>query len=208
MDIVLAKNGICTLIDVVIIDPMQTDLFPWFYATQRFATFDAIQAKERSYHDRHSTDQFLLLAIEIFGCLYKQVDVFLHEYVNAIWSLKAPKGLLLSILVTFLHQKIALQRMQASSILSWAVVIGLATSWLSPLQDTPPITIAGLLQVVDFWHGKIKLTYSKWSILTWRKFWNLVWTHLTSCKILYTFSKSKVYLFCTIFKFKLYSLKK
>jgi hypothetical protein len=66
----------------------------------------------------------------MFGCLHKQVDVFLHDYTNAIWNLKASKGPLFSILVTFLHKKISitLQRMQISSILSWAVVIGLATS--------------------------------------------------------------------------------
>jgi hypothetical protein len=40
--------------------------------------------------------------------------------------------------------------MQASSILNQAVAIGLATSRLPPLQDTPPITIADLLQVVGF----------------------------------------------------------
>ncbi len=113
IDIVLAKDGICTLVDVVIVDPMQTNLFPWFYATQRFATFDVIQIKERNYHDRHPTNQFLPLAIEIFGCLYKQVDVFLHDCANTIWNLKTPKGPLL-------HQKISitLPRMQASSILS------------------------------------------------------------------------------------------
>jgi hypothetical protein len=47
---------------------------------------------------------------------------------------------------------ITLQKMQTSSILSWVVVVGLATSWLSPLQDTPPITTVNLLQVVGFWH--------------------------------------------------------
>jgi hypothetical protein len=46
------------------------------FATQRFVTFDAIQAKEKSYHDQHPTDQFLILAIEVFGCLHKQAYVF------------------------------------------------------------------------------------------------------------------------------------
>jgi hypothetical protein len=78
--------------------------------------------------------------------------VCLHDYGNAIWSLKGPKSPHLSTLVIFLHQKISitLQRMQLSSILSWAVVVGLAISQLPPLQNTPPITIANLLQVVDF----------------------------------------------------------
>jgi len=64
VDIIFIKDGICILVDIVIIDPMQTNLFLWSYATQRFATFDAIQTKEMSYHDRHPTDKFLPLAIE------------------------------------------------------------------------------------------------------------------------------------------------
>jgi hypothetical protein len=42
--------------------------------------------------------------------------------------------------------------MQVSSILSRAVVVGLATSRLPPLQNTPPITTADLLQTIGFWH--------------------------------------------------------
>jgi len=42
--------------------------------------------------------------------------------------------------------------MQASFILSQAIAIDLATSWLPPLQNTPPITMADLLQAIDFWH--------------------------------------------------------
>jgi hypothetical protein len=78
--------------------------------------------------------------------------MFLHDYANAIWSLKGIEGPHLSTLVTLFCQKvlIALQRMQASSILSRAIAIGLATSRLPPLQDTPPITMADLLQAVDF----------------------------------------------------------
>jgi hypothetical protein len=78
--------------------------------------------------------------------------MFLHECANAIWSLKGIEGPHLSSLVTFLRQKVSitLQRMQMSSILSQAIVVGLATSRLPPLQDTPPITTVDLLQVVDF----------------------------------------------------------
>jgi hypothetical protein len=55
-------------------------------------------------------------------------------------------------LVTFLWQKISitLQRLQASSILSWKVAIGLTISRLPPLQDTSPISTTNLLQVVGF----------------------------------------------------------
>jgi hypothetical protein len=49
---------------------------------------------------------------------------------NAIWSLKGIKGSHPFTLVTFFRQKVSitLQRIQASSILSQAIVIGLVTS--------------------------------------------------------------------------------
>ncbi len=88
-----------------------------------FFAFDAIQVKERSYRNRHPTNQFLPLACEVFGCLHKHANVFLHDCANAIWSLKGPKGLHLSTLVIFFRQKVSitLERMQASSILSRAI---------------------------------------------------------------------------------------
>jgi hypothetical protein len=42
--------------------------------------------------------------------------------------------------------------MQVSFILNRAITIGLTTSKPPPNQDTPPITMADLLQAVDFWH--------------------------------------------------------
>jgi len=33
------------------------------------------------------------LTIEIFECLHKQIDVFLHNYANVIWSLKGLEAL-------------------------------------------------------------------------------------------------------------------
>jgi hypothetical protein len=81
---VFTKDGIRTLADVVIADPMQLDLFPRSCATQGFVALDAAQAKEWSYHNQHPTDQFLPLAIVVFHCLHKHVDVFLHDCANAI----------------------------------------------------------------------------------------------------------------------------
>jgi hypothetical protein len=82
-----------------------------------------------------TTNTPLFITIKIFGCLYKHVNVFLHNYVNAIWSLKGLEGPHLSILVTFFLQKVSitLQRMQTSSILSQMVTIGLTTFQLPPL---------------------------------------------------------------------------
>jgi len=51
IDIVFTKDGICTLVDVVIVDLMQADLLRWFCTTQRFITFDVTQAKKKNYHN-------------------------------------------------------------------------------------------------------------------------------------------------------------
>jgi hypothetical protein len=59
IDIVLTKNGIHTLADVISADPMQVDLFPQSCATLGFVTSDAAQTKERSYCNQHPNDQFL-----------------------------------------------------------------------------------------------------------------------------------------------------
>jgi hypothetical protein len=51
VNIVLTKYIICTLADVVITNPMRIDLFPQSCATQRFATSNVVQTKERSYRN-------------------------------------------------------------------------------------------------------------------------------------------------------------
>jgi hypothetical protein len=86
---VFTKDGICILTDVVIVDPMCANIFFQSFTTQRFVAFDVIQTKERNYYDQQPTDRFLSLAIEVFGCLRKQANVFLHKCANAIWSLKS-----------------------------------------------------------------------------------------------------------------------
>jgi len=70
------------------------------------AASNTTQAKEKNYCNQHPTNQFFPLAIEVFGCLHKHANVFLHDYANAIWSLKALKGLHLFTLVIFHCQKV------------------------------------------------------------------------------------------------------
>ncbi len=101
VNIVLTKDEFLTLVDVVITNPMNVNLFPWSCTTQKFVTLDVASAKERNYCDLHPINQFLLLAIQVFKCLHKQANVFLHNYANVIWSFKRPKGLLLFILIFF-----------------------------------------------------------------------------------------------------------
>jgi hypothetical protein len=51
IDIVLTRDGIHILTDVVITNPMCVDIFSRFCTTYRFATSNATQAKERNYYD-------------------------------------------------------------------------------------------------------------------------------------------------------------
>jgi len=140
VDIVFTKDEICTLVDVVITNPTRANLLHQSYATWGFTTFKVTQAKKRNYCDWHPSNQFFPLAIEVFGCLDKQVDVFLHDCANAMWNFKGLKGPLIYVLVTFLCQKISitLQRMQTSSILSRVIAIGVTTSQHPPLQNAFP----------------------------------------------------------------------
>jgi hypothetical protein len=84
------------------------DLRPQSCIIKGLTTFIVTRAKERGYHNQHPTDQFLPSAIEVFGCLHKHVNVFLHDCANAIWSFKGPKGLLFFVLVTFFIKKFQL----------------------------------------------------------------------------------------------------
>jgi len=114
-NIIFTKDGVRTLVNLITIKPTQVNILVRSYSTEGFIASKAIHTKERSYHDQHPT-----LAIEVFGYLHKQANVFLHDCVNVVWSLKGPKHPPLSILVTYFYQKIAitLQNMQASSISS------------------------------------------------------------------------------------------
>ncbi len=80
----LTKNGICTLTNIVIADPMWADLLPQSCPTPGFVSSDVVQAMKRSYYNRHPINQILPLTIEIFGCLHKHADVFLYNCANAI----------------------------------------------------------------------------------------------------------------------------
>jgi hypothetical protein len=147
VNIVLTKDDIHTLVDIIIVSLMWAYLLPWFCATQELDAFNVASAKERSYHDWHPINQFFPLAIEVLGYLHKQANVFLHDCANAIWSLNGLNSLHLFILFIFFHKTISitLQRTQTTSILSWVVTVGLIISQLPPFQNTPPITTAKLL---------------------------------------------------------------
>jgi hypothetical protein len=76
VNIVLTKDGICTLAHIVIVDPTRMDLLPWSCAIQGFVASNAIQVKKRHFYNQHPTNQFLPLTIEVFGYLDKMSMCF------------------------------------------------------------------------------------------------------------------------------------
>jgi len=56
VNIVLTKDGICTLANVIIANPMRTNWLPRSCATQGFVASNAAQVKEKSYRNWHPTD--------------------------------------------------------------------------------------------------------------------------------------------------------
>jgi hypothetical protein len=55
----LTKDDICTLINIIITNPMQADLLPRSCITQGIDASDTAQTKKKSYYDQHPIDQFL-----------------------------------------------------------------------------------------------------------------------------------------------------
>ncbi len=47
----LTKDDICTQVDIIIVDPTQSDLVFQSYTIQGFVASDVFQVKERSYCD-------------------------------------------------------------------------------------------------------------------------------------------------------------
>ncbi len=107
--------------------------------------------------------------------------MFLHDCANVIWNLKGPKGFHLSTLITFLCQKISitLQRMQASSILSRTIVVGLVTFSLPLLQNTSHHQGQS---IASCWFLTYKYGWPTIGDRLWtRKFSHLLLTNLMSC---------------------------
>jgi len=78
----LSTDGIHTLVNMVIDDLTRGDLVSQVVPSRRVIMMMITQAKEGLYHDWHSTNTFLPLAIEIFECIHQQANKFLHQCVN------------------------------------------------------------------------------------------------------------------------------
>jgi hypothetical protein len=102
----LIVDGICTLVDVIIVDPTHANHVSQAISFRGVAMTIVAHAKVVSYYDQRPEDDFVLLAIEIFRCLHQQVDNFLHRCANISWLVKDKKGPPLSILRSIYKQKV------------------------------------------------------------------------------------------------------
>jgi hypothetical protein len=108
--------------------------------------------------------------------------MFLHDCANAMWSLKGPKGLHLSTLVTFLCQifLITLQKMHLSSILSQMRTKGLVTSQLPPLQDTSHHHGQSIAshRFLTYKYGRLTRGGRLWTWRNFQRYFQSNWCHV------------------------------
>jgi hypothetical protein len=87
--------------DVIIIDPTQANLVSQVVFFHGVIATMVTQVKEGPYHDCYLANVFLLLAIEVFGCLHLQLDNIFHQCANMAWTTKGTKGPHLLVLHSF-----------------------------------------------------------------------------------------------------------
>jgi hypothetical protein len=93
IDIILSKDGVPTIANIIIANLSSVDLLPWTTLTLRFTTSKVVHIKERTYKERVATkNKFMPLGIEVFGCLHKQVDTFLQVSSFNTWRMKGSQG--------------------------------------------------------------------------------------------------------------------
>jgi hypothetical protein len=97
VDIVFTIYGIRIFANIII----SVCFVSWATSFWGVAMTIATWAKVVSYHDRYLEDDFILLAIKIFGCLHQQVNDFFHQCVNIAWLEKGFGGPSLLILNSF-----------------------------------------------------------------------------------------------------------
>jgi hypothetical protein len=60
--------GVCTLVDVVIVNLIQVDLVSRVAILKRVVVMIVTQTQDKLYIDQHARDIFLPFFVEVFGC--------------------------------------------------------------------------------------------------------------------------------------------
>lgn len=126
---VLFKDEVWTFVYFVITNPTHGNFLAQVSSTQEFCSITSnINKKMKSLRSPRVGNQFLLLAKAVFYCLHKEANDSLQDwannvYANTMWHLEGP---------SFQSSRPTLnkgfQKLQASTILSWTIVMGLPTS--------------------------------------------------------------------------------
>jgi hypothetical protein len=75
---VLSIDGVHTLVDVVIINPIEVDLVLQIVFSRGVVMTITTQMKDGFYCNQFLTYMFFPLVIKVFRSLHQQVDEFLH----------------------------------------------------------------------------------------------------------------------------------
>jgi hypothetical protein len=143
MDIVVTWDGVCTLVDVFIINSTLVDLvfiinptlvdlvLQVVFYQGTFVTI-TLQATIKLYCNRHLGDVFLSLVIEIFGCLHEHVENFFHRCANMAWSIKGFGGeaLIFQYYVHFISREFSWCFKKFKPLLFWSKLLLLGRSIL------------------------------------------------------------------------------
>lgn len=132
------KWGARTLVDKSFVEDILVRKFSWM------GIMNNTQIKTKTKLSKFPIKISILpLSNEVFDYLHKQVDVFLQVCINNVWQMKSLEHSPLSILTTYFKQKIwiMLQKLQPSTILSWALLMRSTTSQFPLLTNPLPITI-------------------------------------------------------------------
>jgi hypothetical protein len=82
MDIFIIRDDLHILMDIVIVDLTRIDMVQRISTITTYLITMAAQEKTRSYTERALGDDFIHLAIEMYGCLHSCFDSFLTTYAH------------------------------------------------------------------------------------------------------------------------------
>jgi hypothetical protein len=105
INIVLSIDSIRTLADVVIVDPIQTDLVSRVGFFHGVVMTMVVQVKEKLYHHCYPMDVFFPLIIKVFGCLHEQSNIFFVNGLTWRGQQKASEGLLYQCCIFFIDRE-------------------------------------------------------------------------------------------------------
>jgi hypothetical protein len=131
MNIFITKHGLSTLMDVIIVDLRFINIVRRTSMVITHATMMVVQKKKQSYVKqtlvkRTSGNDFILLAIEMFGCFHFHFDSFFTTCVQTTIARRQRSFLIPLMLVSYYqqHMSIALQCVQAITIFQRATIFG------------------------------------------------------------------------------------